>query len=130
MAKLDYDEAKELAEFLLKIENPNDDYDTVENALCDKWNIDLGTFEEIANGIFKTLDFGLSPITNTAFVGFSTGNMWISKKEVDQQFIAGLIHWCTEGEEFPKNSKGFLKTITKNGKPEFEIVIRHPKNNI
>ena len=130
MATLDYDEAKELAEFLLKIENPDDDYDTVENALCDRWNIDLNTFEEIANGIFQTMDFGLSPLTNTAFVGFSTGTMWISKKEVDQQFMAGLIHWCTDGEDLPSSSKGFLKTITNHGKPEFEIVIRHAKNNI
>lgn len=121
--KLHWTEAQEIADVLLKIENPDEDYATTENALAEKWNIDLDTFQEIANGIFQMIDFGMSPLTQTAFVGISKGNEWLAKKSVNQQFIHALINWATEGEEIPEGSKGFKRTITKSGKPEFDIAI-------
>ena len=125
--KLDWDEAKEIADFLTKTENPDEDYSITENALAEKWGIDMDTFHEIADGIFRMIDFGISPLSQTPFVGISKGNMWLAKKEVNQQFIHALINWATQGEDIPKSSKGFLRTITLNGKPEFDIIIRHSK---
>ena len=120
-------EARELAEFILKVENPDEEDDVTNEALFDKWGIDLDTFEEIANAIYKTIDFGLSPLTHKAFVGFSSGNIWLAKKDANHQFISAILNWSTEGEDIPENSKGFIRTITSNGKPEFEILIRKPK---
>ena len=125
--KLDHYEACELADFILNVNNPEEEYSITEEALCEMWNIDCDTFQEIANAIFKTIDFGISPLTQKPFVGFSKKDTWIAKKEVEQQFISAIINWSTQGKEIPKNSKGFIKTITSKGKPMFEILIRKPK---
>jgi hypothetical protein len=85
--KLDFDEVKKIADILTNTENPDEDYDITENALAEKWGIDIYTFYQIANGIFQMIDFGISPLTQTSFVGISKGNMWLAKKEVNQQFI-------------------------------------------
>lgn len=128
--KLDWDEAKEIADILTKTENPDEDYSITENALFEKWNIDTDTFHEIADGIFKMIDFGISPLTQTAFVGISKGNEWLVKKEVNQQFIYAIIEWATEGQEISKDSKGFIRTITRGGKPEFDITISRAKSKV
>lgn len=127
---LDWDEAKEIADVLTKTENTDDDYSITENALADKYNISLEDFHEIMNGIFKMIDFGISTLTQTPFVGISKGNMWLAKKEVNQQFIHALINWATEGIDIPEGSKGFVRTITSGGKPEFDIAISRPKPNV
>ncbi len=128
--KLDWDEAKEIADVLTKTENPDEDYSITENALADKYNISLEDFHEIVDGIFRMIDFGISPLTQTPFVGISKGNEWLAKKEVNQQFIHALINWATEGEDIPEGSKGFVRTITSGGKPEFDITISRPKPNV
>ena len=58
--KLDWDEAKEIADILTNTENPDEDYAITENALAEKWGIDTDTFHEIANGIFQMIDFYVS----------------------------------------------------------------------
>jgi hypothetical protein len=122
--KLDWTEAQEIADVILQIENTEEDSDVTEDALAEKWNIDLDTFQEIANSIFQMMDFGLSPLTNTPFVGISKGNMWLAKKEVEQQFIHGMISWATDGKcSIPEGSEGCVKTISSGGKPEFDITI-------
>ena len=128
--KLDWDEAKEIADVLTKTDNPDEGYSITENALADKYNISLEDFHEIVDGIFRMIDFGISPLTQTPFVGISKGNEWLAKKEVNQQFIHALINWATEGEDIPEGSKGFVRTITSGGKPEFDITISRPKPNV
>lgn len=83
--KLDQDEAKEIADVLTNIENPDEDYVITENALVEEWGIDTDTFHEIVDGIFQMIDFGISPLTQSPFVGISKSNEWIAKKEVNQQ---------------------------------------------
>lgn len=124
--RLDWEEAKEIADIITNTENPDSDYAITETALVDKWSIDMDTFHEIAESIFKLLDFGISPLTQTPFVGIANGNVWLAKKEVNQQFIHAIINWATEGEEIPEESKGFLRTITLGGKPEYNISISKP----
>ena len=125
--KLDWEEAKEIADVLTKTENPDEDYSITENALADKWNISLEDFHEIVDGIFRMIDFGISPLYQTPYVGISKGNEWLAKKKVDQQFMASIISWLTEGKnKIKKNSKGFIRIIEANGKPEFEISITRP----
>jgi hypothetical protein len=128
--KLDWDEAKEIADVLTNTENPDEDYSITENAVAEKWNISFEDFHEIADGIFRMIDFGISPLTQTPYVGISKGNEWLAKKEVNQQFIHALINWATEGEDIPKDSKGFVRTITLGDKPEFDITISRPKPNV
>lgn len=125
--KLDWEEAKEIADILTEVENPDEDYSISENAVAEKWNISLDDFHEIADGIFRMIDFGISPLTQTPYVGISKGNTWLAKKEVNQQFIHALINWATEGEEITEGCKGFVRTITSGGKPEYNISISRPQ---
>jgi hypothetical protein len=82
----------------------------------------------IVNKLFETLDLSLSPLTNEAYIGFSKGNQWMAKKKIDSKFINALIHWCTDGlGKIEEGKKGYVKTITNGGKPEFDIIISHPK---
>lgn len=85
--RLDWEEAVEIADILTQTDNPEGDYAISENALLNKWSIDMSTFHEIINGVFKMIDFGISPITQTPFVGISKDKReWIAKKEVSQRF--------------------------------------------
>lgn len=112
--KLGWDEAKEIADVLTETENPDEDYSITEIALADKYGISLEDFHEIMNGIFQMIDFGISPLTQTSFVGISKGNQWLAKKEVDQQFIHAIIEWATQGEDITKPGTGFKREITVN----------------
>jgi len=129
--QIDWMDAQEIAEHILKIENKDDNTDAVENALAAKWGIALDTFQDIAQELFNMVDFSISPLNSTdAYVGLSTSNMWLVKKEVNQQFILAIIEWCTEGKEMPEDKKGFVRSITKAGKPEFDITISRAKNKV
>lgn len=86
--RLDWEEAVEIADILTQTDNPEGDYAISENALLNKWSIDMSTFHEIINGVFKMIDFGISPITQTPFVGISKDKReWIAKKEVSQRSV-------------------------------------------
>ena len=106
-----------------------DNYQEIEDKLFEKYDMSHEMFSKIVKDLFSTIDFSVSPLTQTAFVGFGNKKgRWLAKKPVDQQFIAGLIEWATEGEEIPGPGKGFSREITKmNGEVEFVIAIKKPK---
>ena len=62
-------------------------------------------------------------------MGISKANEWLVKK-VNQQFISAIINWATEDNDIPEDSKGFVRTITSNGKPEFDITISRAKPDV
>ena len=76
------------------------------------------------------IDFGISPLTQTPFVGISKDGMLLAKKEINQQFIHALINWITDGKDISENSKGFVRTITSDNKPKFDITISRSKPDI
>ena len=126
--KIEEFEAQEIADFLLNIENPEEDSEITEEALYIHYGIGIETFTEIVNKLFETLDLSLSPLTNKAYIGFSKGNQWMAKKKINSKFIHALIHWCTDGlGKIEEGKKGYVKTITIGGKPVFDITISHPK---
>jgi hypothetical protein len=129
MSKIDYYEAYEIACEILGVE-PDEDENTekCEELLSEKWGISLEAFHEIMICVFKMTKFGMSPLTQTPYIGIAKSDMWLVKKEVTQEFIAALIEWCTEGEKIPKGKKGFVRTITKGGKHEYDITITRPIN--
>lgn len=122
--KIDFEDVCRIADVLTEIDNPDEDYNTTEMALVDKWQIDMDTFYEIVNGIFKMIDMNVSPLTSTPYVGISKGNMWLAKKNIEQQFIHSVITWITEGEDIPKEKgKGFSRLIhSKKNKLDISIV--------
>jgi len=126
--KIDYMDAQEIADSITGVENDDLDLAITEDAIYEKFNCSFEAFHQIVEAIFEKMDFGLSPLTQEAYVGIAGDGMWHVKKEVNQQFIAGLINWATEGEKVPKTGNGFLRTISKGKKAEYEIIIRHPKN--
>ncbi len=125
--RLDYMDVQEIADSITGVDNEDLDLSITEEAIINKFDVGFDAFHEIVEAIFDKIDFGLSPLTQEAYVGIAGDGMWHVKKEVNQQFIAGLINWATEGEKVPKTGNGFLRTISKGKKAEYEIIIRHPK---
>lgn len=124
--KLTWLDIQELASKVCGISEDSDIGD-LDCELYEKYEVSLDQYEKIISDLFNLLDFSISPLTHTAFVGFGDGRKWLLKKEVDQQFIAGVIEWATEGEEIKPESKGFVRTITKEGVPEYDIIIKRSK---
>lgn len=119
--KIDWTEVEEIAASLLKIENENSD--TIELALADKYNISFEDFHEICNHLFSIMDLAVSPLTNKPMIGFGTGSEWFAKKEITSQFISSVIQWTSEGEDF-KGVNGYKRDIICKGKLEYEITIK------
>jgi hypothetical protein len=84
-------------------------------------------FEEVVRDLFERIDFGVSGLTGTPFVGFSTKDrgQWVIKKEVPNEFIAGVVEWmeCAADAVAP-DCKEYVHTITVGGKPKFEIILK------
>ncbi len=129
MEKIDWMDAQELADTILKTENMDSDVEITENALIAKWGIDLEIFQEIVQALFDRMDMGVSMLTNTAHIGFTDGLGWIIKKDFMNQFIAQVVGWLTEGKDISDDIKGFAKVITVNGEPKYEISITKIENN-
>lgn len=126
-------EQEELAAYLcgIKIDEDNDDYENdIDSALIDKFDITLEQFREISQAMFKVMNIGISPLTNSAFIGFSDNKagVWLAKKDVTGEFIGSVIQWACEGTP-PKPGKGFEKDITSKGKVEYTITLRKPAND-
>lgn len=106
-----------------------DDRGMIEDALYAKFDISLEQFEKVIDGLWPLLEFGLSSLTNTPFVGFANkeDQAWIIKKEVTKQFVASVIQWCG-GDEI-KGNKGMVREvnrITPDGTTAYEITITKP----
>lgn len=126
--RLDYLDAQELAASILNISD-TDDTDAIEDALAKKFDISPETFQEIAQELFKRIDVGISPLTNSAFIGFvnQERNMFIVKEDITSQFIGLVVQWATEDEKL-EPGKGFQKDITDmDGDVEYTITIKKPK---
>ncbi|CAN1553559.1 hypothetical protein MCERE19_02271 [Spirosomataceae bacterium] len=83
--RVDWDQTKEIAGHILKVDKDNaeDDYAVVEEALFNKWGIDLEIFGEICNELLKLIVFGNSPLTGRTYVGLAIPDGLEAKKEVD-----------------------------------------------
>lgn len=125
--KLDDLAIQEIADSLTQVENEDLDMQITDDALYGKFNMNFEDFSEVVSAIFQKINFGLSPLTHEAYVGIADEGCWLAKKEVNQQFIAGLISWATEGEMIPVNSRGFVRTIFNKDKPEYDITISRAK---
>ena len=122
--KINWIDVEELASGLCNIESGESS--EIADAIYEKYDVDFEQYQKIVEDLFDMLDFGVSPLTETAFVGFSNNEnghgVWLLKKEVNQNFINGVIGWLTGNE---KMGNGFSRVITKmDGTPEFEITIK------
>lgn len=122
--QLHWIDIEELAANICGIDAEDSD---VEEALYEKYEISSVTYHAIVQDLFDRLDFSISPLTRTAFIGFADKRFWLIKKEVNQQFIAGVIEWLTESKLITGDIHGFSTIITKSGKPEYEITIKLAK---
>ena len=121
-------EQEELAAHIcgISIDDDNEDYENdIDDALLKKFDITLEQFRNITNALFPLLSIGVSPLTNSAMIGFAneSGGMWLAKKEINSQFIACLIQWLSEGEDL-EMGKGWSKGITNDGNPEYDLTIK------
>lgn len=104
----------------------DDEYEFVEevdDTLYQNFEMTLDSFSTVLDAVTRKLDFALSPLTNTAYVGIGAGGTWLVRKDVDSSFLGGIIQWATEGEEIPEDVKVFTRIITCAGKPAYKISI-------
>jgi len=112
MKKLQFEDMTELAANLCGLDAEASETE-IESALFVKFNTNPEEFENLINKLFQLMDYGVSPLTSTPYVGFGTGKEWLLKKEIDVgNFISNLIQWITDGDE---PTKGFVKPITEKG---------------
>ncbi len=124
-------DAEEIARVFCGIENEDAESDEIEQALYDKHDMSFEQFQKVAAFMYAHLELGVSPLTNTPMIGISHSpkkgmSCWLAKRDYTGEFIGGVIQWLTEGEKIAPASKGFSRTITAGGKPEFEIIIQKP----
>jgi hypothetical protein len=122
--KIDHFDVEEIVQVICNINT--EDSSEIENAIYEKYGCDFDQYHNIVQDIFDKMDFGLSPITQEAFIGIAHNNAWLIKKNIDQQFIKGIIEWSTEGSGIEVDSNGYERTVTKEGKPEFKFLILKP----
>jgi hypothetical protein len=98
------------------------DTDDIETAFYNKFSVELDAFECILQEIWPMLTIGISPITETAYVGFADDTVWLAKKDVSGAFINSVVEWLG-GNDIKESGKGMRRDVTKDGKVEFEITI-------
>lgn len=117
---------EELAVALANVKNEDYERSDIDTALFEKYNIDFEQFEQLMGDLWPLLDLGVSPLTNSVFIGFADKKqgLWLSKKDFTSSFMANVIQWLSEGNPPTEMGKGFLKTITNHDKPEYDITIK------
>ena len=128
-------DAEEIARVFCGITNEDAEIDEIEKALYDKHDMSFEQFEKVAAFMFAHLELGVSPLTNTPMIGISHSpkkgmSCWLAKRDYTGEYIGTVIQWLTEGEPIAPDSKGFSRTITAGGKPEFEITIQKPSKAV
>jgi hypothetical protein len=124
-------DVEELAASLCGIDSDDAESDAIQEAFYEKYDIDYGQFEILMTALFGRLDFAISSLAEDAYVGFSTKDkgVWLIKKNVNREFVNGVIRWLCENKGPKEFGKGFSRIVTLNGKPEYEITITRPKTD-
>lgn len=124
--RIDYMDVEALAAVMCG-KTDDDDSSDIENAFYDKFDITLENFGKVVEVLWPMLDMGISPLTDTPFMGFSNRKeqAWIIKKDITQRFIASVIDWL-EGDQLKPGDKGKVREITHKGKLEYKITITKP----
>lgn len=75
--------AYELAAEVCEV-NDEDDYDAIDEAMFEKFNIGMAEFEEVVQALLPLIDVGKSPLTGKTYKGFSVkdGSYFLLKIEV------------------------------------------------
>ena len=105
----------------------DDENDDIEEAFLQKFDITLEQFENVMEALWPMLNFGISSITETAFVGFSNEKepVWLIKKDISKQFVNGVVQWLGGTDsDIKKFVMALIREMEKNGKREFNISIR------
>lgn len=129
--ELDWIDIEELAADLCGIDTDSDNWEEeVETALYDKFEIDIDMFRALIQKLYERLNLGFSDLSLNAYVGFGNEFMWLLKKDVTNEFIGCVIQFLLDGGEYNENGNGFSKIVTNGGKPEWNLFITKPENEV
>lgn len=107
----------------------SEETEEIDEALFDKFNIDLQQFQGILEALFDRIDLGISPLTESAMIGFSEkkGNRgtWLAKKEITGEFISTVLQWLG-ADEIKPGERGMKREVTNDGKIEYIITVTGP----
>lgn len=124
--RIDWMDVEALAAVMCGLNPDVDEGSDIENAFYEKFGVDTDVFQGLLETLWPMLDFDVSPLTDTPFVGFSEKKQkaatWIMRKDVSRQFINSVIHWLG-GDDIKPGDKGMARDITNKGKIEYKITI-------
>jgi hypothetical protein len=108
----------------------DDEREEIEDAVFRKFDISLEQFESVVEALWPIMDMGISPITDTPFMGFSdkASRAWVIKKDISKQFLASVIQWCG-GNDIKKGDSGMSREVNHikpDGTMAYEITITKP----
>lgn len=86
---VDHWDAEQLGAYICGLDPDEADTQEIENAMYEKFNIDVDNFREILSHLLPLIDYGKSPLTGKRFKGFGyTDNAgfgtWAVKMEVPE----------------------------------------------
>lgn len=129
--KLDWNDIEELAADLCNIDTDSENWEEeVETALYDNFEIDIEMFQKLIQSLYDRLNLDFSSISLNAFIGFGNQSLWLLKKDVSNEFIGCVIQFLMDGGEYDENGNGFSKIVTSHEKPEWNLIITKPENEV
>jgi len=97
---VDHWDAEELGAYICGIDPDGAETEEIENAMYEKFNIDLDNFREILSHLLPLIDYGKSPLTNKRYKGFGY---------IDN---AGFGTWAVKMEVLEPEKKPKIKKVS------------------
>jgi hypothetical protein len=120
--KIDYYEIQELAGVMCDMVLEDEGEKAVEEALCEKFQVDFDMLHQIMEKVTPLIDAAVSPLSNEPLIGIGDGCVWIWKKK-HEKFINMVLEWMDAISVGRGKNKGFQRIITKKGTPEFKLIL-------
>lgn len=125
-----YLDIEELAEYLCGLWEQDYDRPELDERLMEKYALDTDHFAYLLKDLSPLLRMGISPITEKASIGFTTNDtsgknkvkVWLAKIPF-HGFINQVLTWMDSSKITNGEATGFERIITKEGKPEFKLVL-------
>lgn len=120
--KIDYYEVQELAAVMCDMVLTDENEREVEEALCEKFQVDFEMLHAIMEKVTPLIDLAVSPISSTPMIGIGDGCLWIWKRE-HQKFVNTVLEWMDSPSITRGEKSNNMRMIHHNGKPEFQLIL-------
>ena len=122
--KISQYDIEELASHMVGLKEMPDDTSEIDAAINEKYGVDIDTYKDIVSDLFDKIGMGISPLTETPYIGFTDSKIWLAKKDFTHEFISSVLNWMG-AEELTPEDKGMEREITNEaGDIEYILTIK------